>query len=117
MATHITLDGTASIERVMRLGIPELQGIHRELFGKNCPVLHVLYLRRKLAWELQARAQGGLPEEMRQHALNIDWQTTLRSRAPSLPSRPVSSTVSFGHDIRLPPPGTLLKRCPFGEAA
>ena len=110
MATHFTLDRPASIERLMRLGIPALQGIHRELFGKNCPVPHVLYLHRKLAWELQARSQGGLPEEVRQHALNIAWQTTLRTRAPSQPFRPVSSTVSFGHDTRLPPPGTLLKR-------
>ena len=110
MATHLVLDRPASIERLMRLGIPALQGIHRELFGKNCTVPHVLYLRRKLAWELQARAEGRLPEEVRQHALNIAWQTTLRTRASSLPSRPVSSTVSFGHDTRLPPPGTLLKR-------
>jgi hypothetical protein len=65
MATHITLDLPASIERIMRLGISALQGIHRELFGKNCPVLHVLYLRRKLAWELQARAEGGLSEEVK----------------------------------------------------
>jgi hypothetical protein len=34
----------------MRLGIPALQHTHRELFGKDCAVLHVLYLRRKLAF-------------------------------------------------------------------
>jgi hypothetical protein len=102
MATYITLARFASLERLMRLGIPALQGIHRELFGKNCPVRHVLYLRRKLAWKLQARAEGRLPEEVRQHALNIAWQTTLRTRAPSLPPRRASSTVSVGHDIRLP---------------
>jgi hypothetical protein len=100
----------ASIERLMRLGIPDLQRIHRQLLGKDCPVLHVGYLRRKLAWELQARATEGLAEEARQHALQIAWQTTLRTRAHSRPSRPANATVSFGHDTRLPPPGALLKR-------
>ena len=52
---------------------------------------------------------------MRQHALNIAWQTTLRTRAPSLPSHPASSTVSLGHDTWLPPPGTLLKQHFRGE--
>ena len=98
-----------SIERLMRLGIPGLQRTHRELFGADSSVLHVGYLRRKLAWELQAREDGRLPEEMRQYALNIAWQTTLRTRAHTR-SRPVNSTVSFGHDTRLPPPGTMLRR-------
>jgi hypothetical protein len=99
-------------ERVLRMRIPALQRVHRLLFGRDSTVTHVLYLRRKLAWELQARAAGGLSEESRQHALGIAWQTTLRTRAPSSsrPSRPVNSTVSLGHDTRLPPPGTLLRR-------
>ena len=100
----------AAISRLMRQGIPALQRIHRELFGRDCPVLHVHYLRRKLAWELQARAEGGLSEESRQLALGIAWQTTLRTRAHSRPFRPVTSTLSLGHDTRVPPPGTLLRR-------
>ena len=109
MEKNISEDGNALIERLMRLDIPALQRTHRELFGKDCAVIHILYMRRKLAWELQARAEGGLSEESRQHALAIAWQTTLRTRAHS-PSRPVDPTVSFGHDTRLPPPGTLLRR-------
>jgi Protein of unknown function (DUF2924) len=110
MEKNISKDGIALIEQLMRFGIPALQRTHRELFGTDCPVLHVHYLRRKLAWELQARAEGGLPEESRQYALGIAWQTTLRTRAHSHPSRPVNSTVSLGHDTRLPPPGTVLRR-------
>ena len=98
------------VEGVFRMDIPALQRVHRLLFGKDCTVLHILYLRRKLAWELQARAEGGLSEEARQHALAMAWQTTLRTRAHSRPSRPVNSTVSLGHDTRLPPPGSLLRR-------
>jgi hypothetical protein len=41
---------------------------------------------------------------------DFDWQSILRTRAHSQPSRPVSSTVSLGHDTRIPPPGTLLRR-------
>jgi hypothetical protein len=110
MEKDISEDGNDRIKRLMRLGIPALQRTHRELFGEDCPVLHVRYLRRKLAWELQARAAGGLSEESRQHALAIAWQTTLRTRAHSQSSRPLNSTVSLGHDTRLPPPGTILRR-------
>jgi hypothetical protein len=98
------------VERIIRMRVPALQRIHRLLFGRDSTVTHLLYLRRKLAWELQARVEGYLSEESRQHALAIAWQTTLRTRAHSKPSRPVNSTVSLGHDTRLPPPGTLLRR-------
>jgi Protein of unknown function (DUF2924) len=111
-----TIDPHALIEPLMRLGIPALQRRHRELFGKDCPVLHVCYLRRKLAWELQARAAGGLAEEARQHALNIAWQTTLRTRAPAPRSAAGKSTLWFGHDTRLPPPGSVLRRHFRGQA-
>ena len=98
------------LERVMRMPIAALQRIHRSLFGKDCTVVHLLHLRRKLVWELQARAAGGLREDARQHALALAWQAILRTRAHSQSSRPLNSTVSFGHDTRLPPPGTLLRR-------
>jgi Protein of unknown function (DUF2924) len=110
MEKNISDDGDARIEGLMRLGIPALQEKHRELFGKDCTVVHVLYLRRKLAWEIQARAHGSLSEESRQHALGIAWQTTLRTRAHSQSSQPLNRNTSFAHDTRLPPPGTFLKR-------
>lgn len=100
-----------TVERVLAMRIPALQRVHRLLFGKDSTVRHVLYLRRKLAWELQARATGGLPERCRQHALGIAWQTTLRTRAASgRLAQPLNPNLSLGHDTRLPPPGTLLKR-------
>jgi hypothetical protein len=98
------------LEHVMRMSIPDLQRVHRALFQKDCTVLHVRYLRRKVAWELQARAEGGLSDEARQHALAIAWQSTLRTRAQQRSLRPANSTISLGHDRRLPPPGTLLRR-------
>jgi hypothetical protein len=110
MEKDISAEGNTLIEELMRLGIPALQQRHRELFGRDCTVLHVLYLRRKLAFELQVRAQGGLSEESRQHALGIAWQTTLRTRTHSRPSQRLNKNISLGHDTRLPPPGTFLKR-------
>ncbi len=97
------------LERVMGMNIAALQGVHRGLFQKDCPVVHLLYLRRKVAWELQARREGGLPEAARQHALHIAWQSALRTRGVGR-ERFRPSTISFGHDPRLPPPGTLLRR-------
>jgi hypothetical protein len=116
MEKNISENGDGLIEGLMRMGIPALQRTHRELFGKDSTVLHILYLRRKFAWELQVRAQGNLSEESRQHALGIAWQTTLRIRARSPEARPVSGTISLGHDTRLPPPGTFLRRSFKGKS-
>ena len=116
MEKNISEEIPAGIDRLRRLRIPALQRIHRELFGADCTVRHVQYLRRKLAWELQARAEGRLPEESRQHALGIAWQTILRTRAHSQSRPSVPCTVSFGHDTRLPPPGTLLRRAFKGKS-
>jgi Protein of unknown function (DUF2924) len=116
MEKNISEDRNALIEGLMRMGIPALQRRHRELFGKDSTVLHVLYLRRKLAWEIQARAQGNMSEESLQHALAIAWQTTLRTRAHSQAARPVTATISLGHDTRLPPPGSFLRRSFKGKS-
>jgi len=109
MEKNISADGDARIEGLMHLGIPALQQKHRDLFGKDCTVLHVLYCDGNSPGNFR-RAQGSLSEESRQHALGIAWQTTLRTRAHSLSSQPLNKTTSLGHDTRLPPPGTFLKR-------
>jgi hypothetical protein len=48
-----------------------LQVTHQEMFGAEPPIANCQYLRRKIAWHLQAAKEGGLPEAVRQYAFAI----------------------------------------------
>jgi hypothetical protein len=107
----------AAIARLAKLAVPQLQQHHANLFGEKSRTPHRQYLFRKIAWELQAREEGGLPEETRQYAMAIARDAALRIRIVQSASRehagaPVdrtaSTTVAQTHDSRIPMPGSLI---------
>jgi hypothetical protein len=87
------------------------------LFGEECRTPHRQYLFRKIAWELQAREKGRLPEEVRQYALGIAREAKLGARiaqnvARLLSGIPLDRTATASmtqtHDSRVPMPGSLI---------
>lgn len=105
----------AEVQRIARLDLPELRALHRELFGFDHPMPNTEHLRRKLAWQVQAKAEGGLPESARQRALAIARDTRLRLRnggrsawSDSASRHTVTAALASTHDSRLPLPGSLL---------
>src|SRR5205814_9739208 len=91
---------------------------YEEVFGEASRSTNKQFLFRRIAWRLQANAEGGLSERARRRAAEIVDEAELRTRAPKefLPG-PVSASapcpVDRSHvqrDGRLPPPGTLLTR-------
>src|ERR1700682_2086578 len=96
------------------MSAPQLQAVHRELFGAEYPIANCQHLRRKIAWHLQAAKDGGLPESVRQYAIAIALETELRLRLSENASRrragapqeqTVTTTVVQTRDARLPMPG------------
>jgi hypothetical protein len=59
------------LERLRGLNVPELRLKYRELFGEESrwPNRHFLY--RRVAWRLQALAEGDISERARRRALQI----------------------------------------------
>jgi len=99
------------------MGISELRQVHRDLFGVDHPMPNAEHLRRRIAWHIQAKAEGGLPESTRQYALEIAREVGLRVRVCANAVRrqngvPVDQAVTTAiasiHDPRLPMPGSLL---------
>jgi hypothetical protein len=93
--------------------------IHRELFGEERAVANAGHLRRKIAWHMQARKDGGLPDSARQYALAIARGTALRvqisdnaaRRRQAIPlDRTATTSVLPEHDARLPLAGSLLMK-------
>ena len=103
-----------AIKDLPRMSAAQLQALHKELFGAEHPVANCQHLRRKIAWQLQASKERGLPESVRQYALAIARGTELRLRISENASRrraggaleqAVTTRVVQKGDARLPMAG------------
>jgi hypothetical protein len=105
------------IARLGKLKTKALQARYGELFGEESRSSNHAHLFRRIAWRLQANAEGGLSERARKRAAELAHDADLRLRAPrhfwradgSVGLEPVPA-----RDPRLPPVGTVLKRV-YGE--
>ena len=109
----------AAIEELRRLKIPALRRKYHELFGEQSKSSHNKFLFRRIAWRLQANAEGGLSDRARRRAAEIADDSDLRTRAArELVSTHAPANLLRGErersqpqrDWRLPPPGALLTR-------
>src|SRR5881397_2357137 len=105
------------IERLRKLKTKALQARYRELFGEESRSSNRAHLFRRIAWRLQAKAQGDLSERARKRAAELADDADLRLRAPHRFWR-ADGSVGLepcpARDPRLPPVGTVLKRV-YGE--
>ena len=103
------------IEELRYMTTGQLRDRYRELLGEESRSNHKQFLFRRIAWRIQALAEGGLSERARQRALEIANDADLRIRAPkgfdpeTSPERRVSRKLAVA-DPRLPPPGQILVR-------
>ncbi len=107
------------IQGLARLTVGQLREKYLDVFGEETRARHKVYLQKRIAWRLQALAEGDLSERARRRAEELADDADLRLRAPRDPNRPGSADVrartTEGHispsrDPRLPVPGTLLAR-------
>ena len=107
------------IDELSRLPVSQLRQKYLEVFGEASRSNHKQFLFRRIAWRIQANAEGGLSERARRRALEIANDADLRIRAPKTkfgpdstldPKLSVSRKVTSALDPRLPPPGTYLER-------
>jgi hypothetical protein len=111
------------IEQLRSRRLPALKKKYREAFGEDPRSSNKQFLFRRLAWQLQANAEGGLSDRARRRAAEIADDADLGSRAPNRFS--VSPTPMFAvppiersgaqRDWRLPAAGTFLTRRLGGE--
>lgn len=107
------------IEALSRMTVRQLRQKHLEVFGEESRSSHRQFLFRRIAWRIQALAEGGLSERARRRALEIANDADLRVLAPrtrfgqdaTLDRKlSVSRKVPGDLDARLPPPGSCLER-------
>lgn len=108
------LDIEREVAALQRMPTGQLCERYAELFKELTRSRHRTYLIRKIAWKLQALAEGDLSERARRRAAELAEGTELRVmppkeievvRAPAFITRtPIAS------DSRLPEPGTAIFR-------
>ena len=105
------------IEKLRRTSLAALREKHRELFQEETQCRHREQLFRRIAWRLQALAEGDLTERVRERAREIVRDADLRVVAPRdflvQDGKRIEITHADRnrqHDSRLPIPGTLLSR-------
>src|SRR5580692_151155 len=107
------------IDELSAMPVGQLRQKYVEVFGEESRSSHRQFLFRRIAWRIQALAEGGLSERARRRALEIANDADLRIRAPRGmfgqdptldPKLTVTCKVAGDLDSRLPPHGAFLER-------
>jgi hypothetical protein len=103
------------VAMLQRLSVGQLRQRFAELFGEATKASNRTWLIKRIAWRLQALAEGDLSERARRRAAELARDADLRLNPPQRkattttpPPEPVSIPAPVDH--RLPPPGTILTR-------
>jgi hypothetical protein len=108
----------AAIEGLKGLKVAALKIKYREIFCEDPKSSNRQFLFRRIAWQIQARSEGGLSQRAQHRAAEIADDADLRTRAPKgfLKEGPLLATSGYAYlaqrsrDWRVPPPGTLITR-------
>jgi len=108
------LDVEREIAELHQLSTGQLCQRYGQVFGEPTRSRHRAYLIRKIAWRIQALAEGGLSERARQRAADLAQGAELRVMPPKTHKMaPVAGTVmhaAIHTDPRLPTAGSAIVR-------
>jgi hypothetical protein len=107
-------DLTLELAALPQLGVADLRRRYAEVFGEPTRAGNRTWLVKRIAWRLQALAQGDLSERARQRALELANDADLRLSPPRyLATEAVAAAVrpkTSKNRENLPPAGTILRR-------
>ena len=106
------IDTTIDISSLGDMATGTLAELYQQLYGQECRTRHKAYLIRKIAWRIQANAEGDLSERARRRADELANDADVRVMPPKnmvLPEneKPVPRKTT---DPRLPSPGSAIVR-------
>lgn len=96
-----------------QMTVGQLQQRYVEVFGEPVRSRHKQYLIRRIAWRLQANAEGGLSERALRRAEELANIADVRVTPPRVANGATTSTTApptSATDRRLPPAGTAITR-------
>lgn len=116
MTTNNHANIARQLESLRDLTVNQLQDKWEEVWNEPCRSRNKDFLRKRIAWKIQANAFGGLSQRALERAADLADETLLKIRSPHLPGplpcQSKTSCQSFrpSDDARLPVPGALITR-------
>jgi Protein of unknown function (DUF2924) len=112
------------VAALQRMTPKQLRDKYAEVFGEATNGNNRTWLIRRIAWRLQAQAEGDLSERARERTAELARDADIRVIPPTLKVAPETREggqsrtrdVRFEADDRLPPPGTVLTRQYKGQS-
>ncbi|WP_439630601.1 DUF2924 domain-containing protein [Gemmata sp.] len=107
------------VAALQRMTPKELSRRFAEVFGEPTNARNRVWLVRRIAWRLQALAEGDLSDRARNRANELACDADLRLNPPAAPRAPEPAAAAertrtkepaAEADARLPAPGTVLTR-------
>ena len=99
----------ARIARLQQLTPKELREQYLTVYGESSRSGNKSYLLKRIAWRMQANAEGDLPERARKRAAELARDSDLRLNPPRIDEHQDEPYVSAPQP-GLPMPGTMLRR-------
>jgi hypothetical protein len=111
----VQLNIVNEVAALERLSVGQLRQRFAELFGEATHASNRTWLVKRIAWRLQALAEGDLSERARRRAAELARDADLRLNPPqhkttATTAAPEPVRLPAPADPRLPPPGTILTR-------
>ncbi len=107
----------AAIDKLRTVNVAALKMHYQKVFGEESRSSNKQFLFRRIAWRLQADAEGNLSERAQLRSVEIADDADLRTRAPkdflraaAVNQQWAADRTRSGRDWRLPAPGTVLTR-------
>jgi hypothetical protein len=111
----VELNIVNEVAALQRLSVSQLRQRFAELFGETTKASNRTWLVKRIAWRIQALAEGDLSERARRRVAELARDADLRlnppqSKAKTTTPPPEDVRMPAPVDHRLPPPGTILTR-------
>jgi Protein of unknown function (DUF2924) len=104
----------AQLAALARMPVAQLRAEYARLFGEATPGHNRVWLVRRIAWRLQALAEGDLSERARRRAAELAHDADLRSTPPAAAQPLTNGATTRAKRCRAddgqPAPGTILTR-------
>jgi hypothetical protein len=98
------------VAAMQRMTTGELAEKYAEVFGESTRSRHRQYLIKRIAWRMQANAEGGLSERARRRAAELANDADLRVSAPRKENNGRTSKTVRARTPATVMPGTVLER-------
>jgi Protein of unknown function (DUF2924) len=102
------------LDKLGAMTVGQLQEHYALVFGERTNAAHKAWLVKRIAWRLQALAEGGLSQRARQRAEELARDADLRLLPPGATDRHIRRLTGQmddeARDPRLPPAGSILAR-------